>query len=102
MTNEQPFTDDDLRMMALFDALLSLSEDTEDAGAVKLYGPTGTFVGDVSLSPREITVLVEVIAGQGNALRLWDPRTGGLPEVDGAAVDTLLAEAEAFANDEQT
>lgn len=99
MTNEQPFTDDDLRVMAFLEALLALSEDAEHAGTVKLYAPTGTFVGDVSLSPREIEVLVESVSSQGNALRLWDPRTSGLPEADGARLDELLAEAETFANE---
>jgi hypothetical protein len=95
------FSDDDLRMMAILEALYSLSEDTDNAGTIKLYGPTGTPVGELQVSPREISVLVEAIASAGNMLRLWDPRTGGLPDADPDAINSVIAEAEALVNGEQ-
>ncbi len=95
------FSDDDLRVMALLEAFYSLSEDTENAGTIKLFGPTGTQVGELQVSSREISVLVEAIGSAGNMLRLWDPRTGGLPEADPDTISDLLAEAEALVNGEQ-
>jgi hypothetical protein len=97
------FSDADLRLLGLVQGLLSLSEDAVDeyAGVIKLYGPTGTLVGEVKLSDREINVLTETVTGLGNTLRLWEPKTNALPEVDGDDTEAWLKQAEAFANEEQ-
>jgi hypothetical protein len=96
------FSDADLNLLGLIQGLLSLSEDAVDeyAGVIKLYGPTGTLVGEVKLSDREINVLTETVTGLGNTLRLWEPKADALPEVEESDVNALVAGAEACANGE--
>ena len=55
-TNEQPLIVD------LLNAFLGLSDDTDNAGRLMLLGPTGQFVGDASLSTRDMQIAIKALA----------------------------------------
>ena len=49
-------------MAQYVDWFLGLSDDTENAGRLMLLGPTGAFVGDASLSTRDMRIAVKALA----------------------------------------
>lgn len=49
-------------ILDLLAAFLGLSDDTENAGRLMLLSPTGAFVGDASLSTRDMQIAIKALA----------------------------------------
>ncbi|AKZ60721.1 hypothetical protein SAM23877_p012 (plasmid) [Streptomyces ambofaciens ATCC 23877] len=93
MNRDNP-NENDLRLMALIEQILGLSQDTEVAGRIMLLGPTGQFIGDASLSTADLEAATEALA-QWNATKAAHQET--LPPAPTVAVDPVLeAELEEY------
>jgi len=60
--NGQPADEPGIPLLDLLAAFLGLSDDTENAGRLMLLSPTGQFVGDASLSSRDIDIAIKALA----------------------------------------
>jgi hypothetical protein len=58
----RPSDDVNLPLVDLLSAFLELSNDTENAGRLMLLSSTGQFVGDASLSARDIQIAIKALA----------------------------------------
>ncbi|MEW2267893.1 hypothetical protein [Streptomyces sp. NPDC047868] len=59
---DRPSDDVNLPLVDLLSAFLELSDDTENAGRLMLLSSTGQFVGDASLSARDIQIAIKALA----------------------------------------
>ncbi|MCX4911827.1 hypothetical protein [Streptomyces sp. NBC_00878] len=59
---DRPSDDTNLPLVDLLSAFLELSDDTENAGRLMLLSSTGQFVGDASLSARDIQIAIKALA----------------------------------------
>lgn len=59
---DRPSDTPNLPLIDLLAAFLELSDDTENAGRLMLLSPTGQFVGDASLSGRDIQIAIKALA----------------------------------------
>lgn len=48
-------------LVDLIAGFLGLSDDTENAGRILVLGPTGTFIGDVKLSKRDVQIATQAL-----------------------------------------
>lgn len=93
-------SNDELRLAALLDQFLSLSDDQDNAGRVIFRGPNGEYVGEAKLSVRDIEAATEALDSLNRyrqdleeATRPAEPLPIDESEID---ADKLGAEAEAF------
>jgi hypothetical protein len=77
---ERSFSNDDMRLYELLQQFLCLSTDTERAGTLLLLGPTGSIIGDCTLSAGDIEAATDVLrnlnVSRGDAI---DPPADPLP-----------------------
>lgn len=59
---DRPSDTPNLPLIDLLNAFLGLSDDTENAGRLMLLSATGQFVGDASLSSRDIQIAIKALA----------------------------------------
>jgi len=89
---EQPMPGDDrpteaqALILDLLNAFLGLSADTENAGRLMLLGPTGQFVGDASLSTRDMEIAIKALA----AAKAFTDATADIQLPDGTTLDPGL------------
>jgi hypothetical protein len=60
--DDRPTDDPTAVILDLLNAFLGLSDDTENAGRLMLLGPTGQFIGDASLSTRDMQTAIKALA----------------------------------------
>jgi hypothetical protein len=60
--DDRPTTDPNALILDLLSAFLGLSDDTDNACRLMLLGPTGAFVGDASLSTRDMQIAIKALA----------------------------------------
>lgn len=60
--DDRPTEESQPVILDLLAAFLGLSDDTENAGRLMLLGPTGAFVGDASLSTRDMQIAIKALA----------------------------------------
>lgn len=73
-------------ILDLLNAFLGLSEDEENDCRLMLLGPTGAFVGDASLSIRDMEIAIKALT----AAKALTEATSGLPLPDAAELDPQL------------
>lgn len=54
--DERPISNQDMNLLDLLAEFIGLSDDTDSAGRIMILGPTGKFIGDATLSARDIRV----------------------------------------------
>lgn len=59
--DDRPTNEPQSLLLDLLNAFLGLSDDTENAGRLMLLGPTGAFVGDASLSKRDMEIAIKAL-----------------------------------------
>lgn len=84
--DNQPTGESQPLILDLLSAFLNLSEDTENAGRIMLLGPTGAFVGDASLSTRDMQIAVKALA----AAKALTEATKGMDLPGETTVDPVL------------
>lgn len=67
-------------------AILGLSNDTDNAGRIMVLGPTGAFVGDATLSTRDLQIAIKAL----NAAKALTEATRGLNLPGDAPLDPVL------------
>jgi hypothetical protein len=60
-SDDRPANESQPLILDLLSAFLGLSGDTDNAGRIMLLGPTGAFVGDASLSARDMQIAVKAL-----------------------------------------
>jgi hypothetical protein len=60
--DDRPTDESQPLILDLLSAFLGLSDDTDNAGRIMLLGPTGAFVGDASLSTRDMQIAIKALA----------------------------------------
>lgn len=73
-------------ILDLLNAFLGLSEDEQNAGRLMLLGPTGAFVGDASLSIRDMEIAIKALT----AAKALTEATRGMSLPDAAELDPRL------------
>lgn len=58
---DRPANEPDLLLVDLLSAFIGLSGDTDNAGRIMLLGPTGAFVGDATLSVRDMQIAIKAL-----------------------------------------
>ena len=92
MQNPMPGDDrptDDLPNPLLVDllaAFLGLSDDTENAGHILILGPTGKFIGDMQLSPKDVQIATQALT----AARALTEATKGMNLPGDTPIDPAL------------
>lgn len=84
--NGQPADEPGVPLLDLLAAFLDLSDDTENAGRLMLLSPTGQFVGDASLSARDIDIAIKALT----AAKAFTDATADIEMPDGTTVDAYL------------
>ncbi|WP_330328205.1 hypothetical protein [Streptomyces pseudovenezuelae] len=59
---EREFTPQEAALFDLLTEIVGLSDDTENAGRIMVLGPDGKFIGDASLSARDIQIAAKALA----------------------------------------
>ncbi|MET7713691.1 hypothetical protein [Streptomyces sp. NPDC005407] len=96
------FSNDELRLYELLQQFLGLSDDKDVAGTLILIGPTGSIIGDATLSAADIEAaadaLLKLNVARSDASCPAAAVLDGEPllDVDADDVADLVAEAEAF------
>lgn len=91
--DDRPTNDSQPVILDLLNAFLSLSPDTDNAGRLMLLGPTGAFVGDASLSTRDMQIAIKALA----AAKALIDATAGMELPGDAPLDPVLeAELEQY------
>lgn len=91
--DDRPTEESQPVILDLLNAFLGLSDDTENAGRLMLLGPTGAFVGDASLSTRDMQIAIKALA----AAKALTDATRGMELPGDAPLDALLeAELEEY------
>ncbi|MFF8910623.1 hypothetical protein [Streptomyces olivaceoviridis] len=83
--DDRPTNNPQAIILDLLAAFLGLSDDTENAGRLMLLGPTGTFVGDASLSTRDMQIAIKAL----EAAKALNHATRGL-DLPGDQLDPAL------------
>jgi len=60
--DDRPTNEPQPLLVDLLSAFLGLSGDTDNAGRIMLLGPTGAFVGDATLSARDMQIAIKALA----------------------------------------
>jgi hypothetical protein len=60
--DDRPTSESQALLVDLLAAFLDLSGDTENAGRIMLLSPTGSFVGDASLSVQDMRIAIKALA----------------------------------------
>jgi len=80
---DHAFSNDELRLYELLQQFLCLSDSKQVAGRIIVLGPTGTIVGDASLSAQDIEDATDALLHKNiQRADLDDPPADPLPEVD--------------------
>jgi hypothetical protein len=100
---EREHTNDEMRLEELRQQLLALSADTECGGRITFRAPNGKYVGEVTLSVRDIEAVTDSLislnyyrADMAEATRPAEP----LPEVDAAEVAAMISALQDLADGE--
>ncbi|MFF1358777.1 hypothetical protein [Streptomyces sp. NPDC058297] len=93
----------DLALQFLFQQFARISPPGDDtAGRITIRTSDGTFVGDIRLSDSDVEALGITIESLANCKECTEESTEPKPlEVGTADINSLLTQAEAFANGEQ-
>ncbi|WP_329376088.1 hypothetical protein [Streptomyces sp. NBC_01483] len=91
--DDRPTDESQPLILDLLAAFLGLSDDTDNAGRLMLLGPTGAFVGDASLSARDMQIAIKALA----AAKALTEATRGMELPGDAPLDAKLeAELEEY------
>ena len=91
---DHAFSNDELRLYELLQQFLCLSDSKQVAGRIIVLGPTGTIVGDASLSAQDIEDATDALLHKNiQRADLDDPPAGPLPfdELPAVAPDVVAA-----------
>jgi hypothetical protein len=83
---EREFTPQEAALFDLLTEIVSLSDDTENAGRIMILGPDGKFIGDAGLSTRDIQIATKALA----AARAFTEATEGIEFPAEPALDPVL------------
>lgn len=72
--DDRPISDQDMNLLDLLGEFIGLSDDIDSAGRIMILGPTGKFIGDATLSARDIRVATAALT----AARALTDATHGL------------------------
>jgi hypothetical protein len=84
--DDRPANDPQALLLDLLNAFLGLSDDTENGGRLMLLSPTGAFVGDASLSTRDMQIAIKAL----DAAKALTEATQGLDLPGDAPLDKAL------------
>ncbi|WP_161294027.1 hypothetical protein [Streptomyces sp. SID161] len=95
MQNEHPFSNEEMRLAELLHQFLALSDDRDIAGRLIFRGPKGEYIGETTLSARDIEAATDALTSV-NAYRADLEEAGlkpeaPLPRVDAEAVTDVVA-----------
>lgn len=92
---------EELRLAFLLDQFLALSDDQDNAGRIIFRGPKGEYIGEATLSARDIEAATDALDSLNRyrqdleeATRPADP----LPQVDTTDMEQALTQLENLAN----
>lgn len=83
---EREFTPQEAALFDMLTEIVSLSDDTENAGRIMVLGADGQFIGDAVLSARDITIATKALA----AARAFTEAAQGIEFPADAALDPVL------------
>lgn len=83
---EREFTPQEAALFDLLTEIVSLSDDTENAGRIMVLGPDGKFIGDAALSARDIQIATKALA----AARAFTEAAKGIEFPADADLDPVL------------
>ncbi|MEU8469566.1 hypothetical protein AB0F30_16860 [Streptomyces sp. NPDC029006] len=94
MQNEHPFSNEEMRLAELLHQFLALSDDQDVAGRLIFRGPKGEYIGETTLSARDIEAATDALTSV-NAYRADLEEAGlkpeaPLPKVDASDVSEVL------------
>ena len=96
MQNEHPFSNEEMRLAELLHQFLALSDDQDVAGRLIFRGPKGEYIGETTLSTRDIEAATDALTSV-NAYRAdleeagLKPEAAPLPKVDASDVTAMLS-----------
>jgi HD superfamily phosphodiesterase len=94
-------SNDELRLAEFLHQILDLSDDQDNAGRIIVRGPDGAYIGEATLSARDVEAVTDALISLNGARADLEEATrpaAPLPPVDADDVDAMVAELENIAN----